>query len=133
MRKYGEAAVRARQLILEYQMSPVDAWKAAITRLTESQSSQAKSCPKSTFIGLCAAGLIAGIPASDFSGKRNKNAEYAMVAWGLLQAEPHLGDDPSALWARVTAAVPNSAVNHNGQMDVVLHLWRDCYQRSLAP
>ena len=126
MSTYGDAAVCAKRLILENRMLPADAWKAAISRITKSKASQTKSCPKAAFLGLCEAGLILGIPASRYSRRPNKNAEYALIAWELLRAEPDLCDARDELWARATTAVGNPAMNHNGQMDVVLSLWRDC-------
>lgn len=126
---YGEAGVRAKQLILESGISPADAWEVAVTRMATSSASRVKSCPKAAFIGLCEAGLIPGISARDASRMRNKNAEYALAAGDLLQAEPHPGDAKDTLWNRATTAVARPARKHDGQMDVVLSLWRE----SLAP
>lgn len=126
MGTFGKAAVRAKQLILKSARSPERAWESAIAEFTKSPSMQTKGCPKGAFLGLCEAGVIAGIPAGRYGASvSNKNGKYALVAWRVLQSEPNLSGDTGALWARVTARVADPPENQNSQMDVVVWLWRD--------
>ncbi len=78
-----------------------------------------KSCPKSTFLGLCEEGLVSGIPSGRYS-RSKLNKEYALKAVGFLQACPSLASDPPSLWAKVMAG---EAKVPNGQMEVVVALW----------
>jgi hypothetical protein len=116
---FGKAAVRATKLIVGSSKSPEQAWESAIAEFTESHSSRMKSCPKHAFLGLCQAGVIAGIPSGMYGARGdNKNGRYALQAWRLLQSEPKLSADKTALWARLDAPT-----NENNQMDVVVCLW----------
>jgi hypothetical protein len=121
---YGKAAVRAKQLVLESRQSPEKAWELSIAELTKSRSSQTKGCPKGAFLGLCSAGVIAGIPGGVMVST-NKNGQYALVAWEVLQSEPILGGDKKVLWSRVRDMVADTPENENCQMDVVVCLWRE--------
>jgi len=120
---YGKAAVRAKRLILESAQSPEKAWESAIAEFTKSRSSRTKGCPKAAFLGLCQGGVIAGIPGGTLVS--NKNGQYALVAWEVLQSQPNLSDDKEALWVRVRDSVVDPPENENCQMDVVLCLWDD--------
>jgi len=116
---FGKAAVRAKQLVLQLAQSPEKAWESAIAEVTTSRSVRATYCPKNAFLGLCEAGVIAGIPAGRYGAPvPNKNGQYALEAWRVLQSEPYLSDDKTALWARL-----NGPDTQNGQMDVVVDLW----------
>jgi hypothetical protein len=85
-----------------------------------------KTCPREAFLGLCQAGLLAGVPASSCTiSKSGKNRLYATVAVRLLRADPSLARASAIeIWRRVMKNVdadPEKA--HNSQMDVVLALW----------
>jgi hypothetical protein len=120
MGNYGQAAVRAKKILLQSGLSPAQAWKAAIAQFTSSNQSRSKFCPREAFIGLCAAGVITDISGdTDRGGKQTKNRQYAIAAWKLLQSQPNL--DKKSLWA----SIPGAPTQENGQMDVVISLWKD--------
>lgn len=120
MSKYAQAAVYAKKLSLQSGLSPAQAWKAAIAQFTSSNQSRSKVCPREAFIGLCAAGVITCISGdTDGGGKQTRNRQYAIAAWKLLQSQPDL--DKQSLWA----SIPNAPTYENGQMDVVISLWKD--------
>lgn len=99
---YGNGAVGAKHLILESGQSTAKAWELVIAEFTQSSSSRTKGCPKGAFLGLCEAGVIAGIPGGvDDELISNKNGRYALVAWAVLQSEPNLSEDKEALWHHV--------------------------------
>jgi hypothetical protein len=121
MDTFGKAAVRAKQLILKSAQSPEKAWESAIAEFTKSALMQTKGCPKGAFLGLCEAGVIAGIPAGRYGAPvPNPNGQYALEAWQKLQREPKLSENKKKLWDTLKAPK-----NENGQMDVVVWLWRD--------
>lgn len=125
MGQYGQAAIRAKELILQKGLSPAQAWKDAIAKFTSSNESRSKVCPREAFLGLCTAGVITGISGNtDSRSKQNKNRQYAMAAWKKLQSQPNL--DKKLLWA----AIPNAPTYENGQMDVVISLWKDQQKES---
>ena len=89
--------------------------------------SKSGDCPKSTFLGLCSAGIIFGIPALIYTNSVN-NRLYGEAAAKLLKAFPplvNLSDDD--LWKLVTSILNYCGVEvankHNYQMNVVLGLW----------
>lgn len=128
MGKYGTAAVRARQIYQESSQRPDAAWRVAAAEIfPDSPESRRKGCPRHAFVGLCAAGMVQGIPpAASRDSDENLNAAYAVTAARLLTAEPQLGDaGPTALWRRVMAELGlDTSKKPNGQMDVVLALWK---------
>jgi len=65
MGRYGQTAVLATEFFCaEKTVSPPEAWKdAAKSVFADSISSQVKGCPRSTYLGLCEAGLVQGVPA----------------------------------------------------------------------
>lgn len=90
-----------------------------------SESSRKKGCPRSTYLGLCEAGFVRGIPRGDYTQSED-NKRYAIDAVRLLRRDPNLAE-PSAsaggaarLWAAVMKGDPKRP---NGQMEVVLALW----------
>jgi hypothetical protein len=65
--------------------------------------------------------MIRGIAAGDYGLRGIKNAMYARRARMLLQPYPELADDKVSLWRRACVSTTKA---HNGQMDVVVALWR---------
>ncbi len=122
MGKYGEAAVEAANLVRNgREVSPVEAWWTAVGRLFPvSPSSRDKGCPKGTFLGLCEAGLVAGVAPGQYTSSQ-KNKRYGLRAVVLLRQNPELADDEAGLWRAVMAGEPKAS---NSQMDVVTSLWR---------
>ena len=122
MGKYGKVADFAmKELSADPTLSPVDAWKKAVTSVfPESESSQEKGCPRGAFLGLCEAGLVKGVPAGDYT-RSDANKTYALRAASILKVKPELVNNEDALWAEVMAGNEKTP---NHQMDVVVSLWR---------
>lgn len=121
MNKYGQAALRAMQL-LDYQkmISPQDAWEVGTIEIFgKGSDSQTKGCPKSTFLGLCESGMVKGIKPGKYTQSK-KNKEYAIKAVELLKHESSDSYDTIVLWKKIIGEV---GMSHNSQMDVVLALW----------
>lgn len=124
---YGDVAIKA---VLIYksddQYNPCDAWVlAAQEHYPSSQSAQLKGCPKGAFLGLCSEGLVRGISRRRYS-RAIQSGSYAVKAIRVLQHyEAQHTELPSAvqLWDMVMRKVGKEIV-HNGQMDVVLALWK---------
>lgn len=114
-------------------LAPIDAWNCAAAMVfPESESNQEKGCPRGAFRGLCAAGFIGGVPASDKSAI-NTNGQYAIAAVDLLRSNPSLRNQSKlALWRATLEAVgADASKQHNSQMDVVLELVeRNCIHLS---
>lgn len=62
MNKYGQAALKAVQLVVsQCATTPGEAWEiATIEIFGAGTSSQAKGCPKNTFLALCETGKVKG-------------------------------------------------------------------------
>lgn len=123
MGKYGEAAIKAVRIIKEGNTtSVVDAWNRSVAEIfPHSESSQIKSCPRGTFLGLCESGMVVGIPAGEYTKSRDNKA-YALKAVNFLRLDPMLVNDESVLWRKV---IGNDEKRANSQMDVVISLWRN--------
>ena len=119
---YGAVAVAAVELV-HGGLAPASAWaQAALAIFPHSQSQQDKGCPRGAFLGLCEAGIVAGVQTGKYSGSV-KNKGYAVRAVTLLGADPSLAESGSkVLWDRVMSGESKAP---NGQMDVVLALWRN--------
>ncbi len=98
----------------------------------KSKLSRAFHCPKATFLGICTAGYVIGIPPISYSPSI-KNRLYGETAIKLLKAFPYLVSlHPGDLWHLVTSTlkaypVSNIAQDHDYQMDVILGLWKKGY------
>lgn len=124
MSAFGLVSLIARSLMVVRKLAPLDAWNCAVAMVfPESKSNREKGCPRGAFRGLCAAGLIGGVPASDKS-EINANGQYAIAAVEMLRANPSLRTQSKlALWRATLEAVGADAnKQHNSQMDVVLEL-----------
>jgi hypothetical protein len=103
----------------------VDWWQEAAPIYTQSENSQKKSCPRDTFLGLAAEGLIKGTPSGSYtSSKDNKN--YAVTAVRILRKRPNLASNKGELWNIVRNGKlgrTGELLSENKQMDVVLALW----------
>lgn len=122
MGKYGMAAVNAvRAYTAGQTRNAKDAWDIAVRDIfPSSQSSQEKSCPRGTFLGLCESGNVVGIPGGEYT-KSQKNKLYGLKALEILRVSPSLANDESVLLGRVMAG-EDKVPNH--QMDVVVSLWK---------
>ena len=123
MGKYGEAAILAVRLFTKSKAgNPVNAWKQAMAQVfPDSQSSRKKSCPKSTFLGLCEEGLVVGVAAGNYTTSID-NKRYALQAVKQLRKNPALVDDGVKLWKTI---IGTENKVENSQMDVVISLWRN--------
>jgi hypothetical protein len=78
-----------------------------------------KSCPKSTFLGLCEEGLIQDVPRGSYT-RSHLNKEYALRALQLLKDDTARKWTSGALWRVVMAGEEKKP---NSQMEVVIALW----------
>lgn len=126
MGKYGEAAVRAVDLLRRAAITAEAAWQhAADEMFAEAPAARAKSCQREAFLGLCQHGFLRGVAADRCTAiDARKNREYAAVAARLLAQHPELGPGRTKqLWRRVMdEGGGDAAKRHNQQMDVVLAL-----------
>ena len=125
MGNYGVVSLKAADLIRNGQVNdPADAWEIeASKQFGKGSSSQEKSCPKDSFLGLCEDGLIKGVNKGDYT-QSVKNKLYAITAIKLLKAKPSLANlGERGLWKKVLKHL-NKPVDkaYNNQMDVVLTL-----------
>lgn len=120
MNKFGQSAVKAVEIMsTNKEMSPVEAWQIAVSRyFRNSPSSQIKSCPKSTFLGLCESGQVKGTPKGIYT-KSKDNKCYALKALELLRENSN--QTAMQLWEQV------SSKTHNDQMNVVLALFNQSF------
>ena len=120
MAKYGDCAVQAAN---EAAISgdPITAWnRAAASLFGESRTAREKGCPKSTFLGLCEAGLVAGVKPGPYT-RSIDNKAYGLKAVERLRQNSSLSDDPKRLWAEIMEGITKA---ENSQMEVVIALWR---------
>lgn len=122
MNKNGIIALEATRIINESnEVTPRQAWlKTAKNYSPTSQSSQIKSCPMSTYLGLCEEGLVKGVPAGKYT-RSSKNKAYALRAIKLIRQDPNLLDTPKEL---ILAASYGKMQSLNGQIDVISALWK---------
>lgn len=123
---YKTLAILAADLAKSKKISPIEAWQITAQKIfPNSLSGQVKACPKNTFLGLCEAGLIAGIPAGKYTGSA-LNKKYALTAVELLLHNTELPITCTELWKDTLRACDlGDTKAHNYQMDVVLGLWEN--------
>lgn len=117
---YERGTLKATEAIA-HGVEPGAAWYGAMRSESRSLSCATKPCPRTTFMGLSATGLLKGNPAWDFD-LAQANVQYALAALPLLMADPSLADAPRKLWNLVHHGAPCS---YNQQMHVVTALWRE--------
>lgn len=117
--KYGQTALKALQNY-KSSYSITEIYERTATEIFETKSSQEKSCPKNTFLGLCEEGLVKGIPKGNYT-KSVKNKEYALNAVEILKNNTQTRFSPKELWEQLELGDKRS----NSQMDVVLALWNE--------
>ena len=120
MGKYGSVAKNAVDLFRHGNTNtPQAAWDtAAKDKFPGNLSSQNKSCPRDTFLGLCSAGSVVDIPSGHYTTSK-KNKQYGIDALNRLKSDPASGNMSSVeLWREI-----GGNGQHNGQMDVVITLW----------
>ena len=110
MNKYAQIALLAADLV-DKGDDPVAAWEyASCSVLKKGSSSQTKSCPKNTFLG------IYGVNTT------SKNGMYARKAKEWLDNNPETDITAEKLWEIV---MDGEEKKHNSQMEVVLELHRN--------
>ncbi|WP_141742675.1 DUF6979 family protein [Aeromonas hydrophila] len=124
---YGEVAVNTVLMCKsDDKYHPCDAWAhAAQEHYPSSQSAQSKGGPKGAFLGLCSEGLVRHVSKRRYA-RAIQSGNYAIKAVRVLQHyEDQNTELPNAvqLWDAVMRKVGKEIV-HNGQMDVVLALWK---------
>ncbi|MGV0035215.1 MAG: DUF6979 family protein [Candidatus Azotimanducaceae bacterium WSBS_2022_MAG_OTU7] len=120
MTKYGQIAITAAQAA-RCGADPVSAWKEAAQKVFPTQeASREKGCPKCAFLGLAESGLVKGVAAGCYTTSQD-NKRYAVDALRRIRANSALVDDKTALWKLVVGG----AKQHNGQLDVVIALWKN--------
>ena len=119
MGKYGEVANIATKMLVSNQSNdPIQAWELAAKQVfPNSTSLQNKSCPKSSFLGLCEDGYIPNVEQGKYT-RSKKNKDYAVKAMSLLNSNSNMTE--AELWKTVIDE-PDKSYNH--QMDVVKTLW----------
>jgi hypothetical protein len=119
--RYGEAALMATRNMSFTDVDPLTRWESAMTALyPTSPTARKKGSPRGAFLGLCEAGLVRGIPAGRYTASADNKA-YAVRAAALL-IDGKQTWSTSALWRAVE---DEPAKTHNGQMDVLLALWKN--------
>ena len=123
MGKYGQTASIAADLLSTHKMNdPIEAWSIAASQIfPNSQSSRIKSCPRSTFLGLCEDGYIPNVVEGSYT-RSQKNKKYAIKALSLIADNPELLSDKDKLWSKV---MNGEEKKQNSQMDIVITLWND--------
>lgn len=116
--KYGLTAIKTLEIYKDAE-SLRESWFSAVAELFESESSQKKGCPRSTFLGLCEEGLIKGISKGEYGSNSTKNKTHAIEAVAFLKENNTEVISTKELWSRLNI----NGKSHNSQMDVVLALW----------
>jgi hypothetical protein len=102
--------------------NPAQAWEqAAMEMFPNSPSSQKKGCPRTTFLSLAAAGELKNVAPGAYTSAI-ENRQHAQDALRLLREDDSLLQHSAVLWKRVLDGKLTKV--HNGQMNVVLGLWR---------
>lgn len=127
MQRFGEVALKAWEKATRSN-DPKRAWEEASTEMCgEGTSMQKKGCPREAFLGLCEAGLVKDIRGGGGYTRSESSKQYATKAVEILRLgdDPNLVSDRNRLWRRVLRELKMQEYKeHNGQMDVVLSLWR---------
>ncbi|WP_341220693.1 DUF6979 family protein [Polaribacter atrinae] len=119
--KYGEVAIN----VAKAEGNPEENWKTEVKKaFVDSTSSQKKSCPKSTFLGLCEEGFIKGISKGKYTTSIDNKA-YAIKAIDILRNNSINTYTTKELWVKVKKELFIIKKDHNSQMDVVLALWEN--------
>ncbi|MAW59492.1 MAG: hypothetical protein CMJ94_01510 [Planctomycetes bacterium] len=121
MGQHGRIAEHAVRRIREDGLEPADAWAVMAAELyAETPGLQDRGCARAAFLGLCAAGKVRGVAASDCA-EPGKDQAYALRALEILQEDLTLAHDQDTLWRHV---LDGRTIRHNAQMDVVCTLFR---------
>ena len=118
--EYRDVARMARDYVISRGMSPKQAWDEAAKKAFPNNRSRASNgYPRSTFLALCSAGLVKGVPAGEYVDRAGEVRTYAPKIVELLAANPDYADEPGDLFSTAT----KGRAPENGQLDVVFGLW----------
>ena len=121
MGKYGKCAEATVDRVRNKGEDPLTAWKNSSRAVfPDSEWSQRKGCPKNSFLGLCEAGFIKGIPSGHYT-RSVLDKGYALKAVEILTKNLGLSKNEDALWQAVQGTYGKT---QNSQMDVVTTLWK---------
>ncbi len=121
MGKYGQIAIQATSLAQQTK-DPLESWERISKEVFKNApASQTKSCPKSTFLGLCSEEKILDIPTGNYT-RSKENKLYALKAIDLLRSNDQQFSEKE-LWKKVMQEVgTDEDKQYNQQMDVVITL-----------
>lgn len=121
MSDYREVARAARAKVISEGLPPGKAWDEAAKRIFNNSPSKAKNgYPRTTFLGLCEAGYVKGIPAGEYADRAGVGKEHGVRMVELLREDDDYEDDPEILF---TDATDGKVLKDHGQLDVVFGLW----------
>jgi len=127
MSKFSRVAVNVINRCRNSGLNVEDEWdnQCAIVFNSSSSSSANKPCPRNTFLGLCDAGHIVGIPSGNRISNSNVNKRYALEAVKLLKADPTYSSCTlERLWSKVLENLKLGTNKvQNQQMSIVRDLW----------
>jgi len=119
--RYGEAALMATRQGISASTNPAARWESALERLyPTSPAARKKGDPRGAFLGLCEEGMVKGIPPGHYTTSKANKALAVRAAELLLEGKQ--SGSTSTLWKAVTN---DPEQIHNGQMDIVLALWKN--------
>src|ERR1700730_3665439 len=119
--RYGDAALMAARQGSSNDTSPVARWESAMATLyPTSPAARKKGSPRGAFLGLCEEGLVKGVPAGHYAASADNKA-YAVRAVALLID----GKQSWSTSALCRAIEDDPERTRNGQMDIVLALWKN--------
>ena len=120
MARYGKAAVKATKRIQRNRnkKDPLVAWKAACKQeYPDKKSARTKVCPRSTYLGLCEAGLVVGVEAGKYT-RSPINKKRAVDAVRFLCSDSDLAFDK-----KIRCLIKDdNEIKNNNQLEVVLAL-----------
>lgn len=117
---FGDAAIAARKLIIEENMSPRDAWLKACKANLSRPVYWVKPCPRSVFLTLCSEGLVKGVSSGTYSNAR-ENRDHTLKALEFLVQDKSLLLDKRKWWSLV---VSDNPIVYDYQLDVIIALSR---------
>lgn len=124
-KKYGEVAYNAigklRNIEVSNKKVIISTWKEECKQLGMTCSIQDKTCPRTSFIELCEAGLIKDLKVN-YLRDEAYSIRYAIEAVNILKTNSKKVDE-KMLWKEVMKKVGKD-ISSNYQMDVVLNLWK---------
>lgn len=84
MSQYAHAALNAYQLVADKSMSPREAWDSAVAKVTVSESSRKKGCPRATFLALADSGYLKNVNPQHGERKVGKLYQRAIEVANLI-------------------------------------------------